>query len=97
MPHSSCSSSPREFRVGARSCSRPAAVVTSSSDRRERLEKHDREGIAFVWLGLSEIESILRAFDVLDAAGALTLEERVLQEDLIDLISGGNAPVIETP
>ncbi|MGH2991800.1 MAG: hypothetical protein ACRDMA_18445 [Solirubrobacterales bacterium] len=47
-------------------------------DRRERLEKHDREGIAFVWLDLSEIESILRAFDVLDAAGALTLDERVL-------------------
>jgi hypothetical protein len=34
---------------------------------------------------------------VLAAAGALTVEERVLQEDLIDLISGGNAPVIETP
>jgi hypothetical protein len=45
----------------------------------------------------SEIESILRGFDVLEAAGALSAEERVLQEDLIDLLSGGNAPVIETP
>jgi hypothetical protein len=66
-------------------------------DRRKRLEKHDREGIAFLWLHVSEIESILRGFDVLEAAGALSVEERVLQEDLIDLISGGNAPVIETP
>jgi hypothetical protein len=66
-------------------------------DRRERLEKRDREGIAFLWLHVSEIESILRGFDVLEVAGSLTLEERVLQEDLIDLISGGNAPVIETP
>jgi hypothetical protein len=66
-------------------------------DRRERLEKRDREGIAFLWLHVSEIESILRGFDVLEAAGALTVEERVLQEDLIDLVSGGNAPVIETP
>jgi hypothetical protein len=30
---------------------------------------------------LSEIEAILRAFDVLEVAGALTLEERVLQRD----------------
>jgi hypothetical protein len=62
---------------------------------RERLETHDREGIASPWLRLSEIESILRGFD-LDAAGALTVEERGLQGDLIGLISGGNAPVIET-
>lgn len=66
-------------------------------DRRERLEKHDREGIAFLWLHVSEIASILRGFDVLEAAGALTVEERVFQEDLIDLISGGNAPVTEIP
>jgi hypothetical protein len=66
-------------------------------DRRERLETHDREGIASLWLPLSEIESILRGFDLLDAAGALTVEGRVLQDDLIGLISGGNAPVIETP
>ena len=51
----------------------------------------------FLWLPLSEIESILRGFDLLDAAGALTGEDRVLQEELIGLISGGNAPVIETP
>ena len=57
-------------------------------DGRERLETHDREGIASLWLPLSEIESILRGFD-LDAAGALTVEERVLQDDLIGLISGG--------
>ena len=56
-----------------------------------------RRASRFLWLPLSEIESILRGFDVLDAAGALTGEERVLQEDLIGLISGGNAPVIETP
>jgi hypothetical protein len=66
-------------------------------DRRERLEKHDREGIALVWLALSEIEGILHGFDVLEAAGALTPEERVLQGDLLDLLSGGNAPLIEIP
>jgi hypothetical protein len=64
-------------------------------DRRERLEKHDREGVALLWLHVSEIESILRGFDVLEAAGALTVEERVLQEDLIGLVSDGNGPVIE--
>jgi hypothetical protein len=57
-------------------------------DRRERLEKDDREGIAFLWLHVSEVVSILRGFDVLDTAGAPTIEERVLQEDLIHLISG---------
>jgi hypothetical protein len=46
---------------------------------------------------VSEVVSILRGLDVLDAAGALTVEERVLQEDLIELISGGNAPVTEIP
>jgi hypothetical protein len=30
---------------------------------------------------LSEIEAILRAIDVLEVSGALTLEERVLQRD----------------
>jgi hypothetical protein len=44
---------------------------------------------------VSEIESILRGFDVLDVAGALTVEERVLQEDLIGLISDGNGPLFE--
>jgi hypothetical protein len=64
-------------------------------DRRERLERHDRESVALVWLAVSEIQGILRGFDVLEAAGALSLEERVLQEDLIDLLAGGNAPQIE--
>lgn len=45
-------------------------------ERRKRLEKHDQEGIALVWLAVSEIEGILRGFDVLEAAGALTVEQR---------------------
>jgi hypothetical protein len=46
---------------------------------RNVLEKHDQEDIALVWLAVSEIEGILRGFDVLGAAGALTVEQRVLQ------------------
>jgi hypothetical protein len=63
--------------------------------RRERLEKHDREDIALVWLAVSEIEGILRGFDVLEAAGALTVEQRLLQEDLIDLLAGDEAAEVE--
>ena len=44
---------------------------------------------------MSEIEGILRGFDVLEAAGALTVEQRVLQEDLIDLLAGGEAAEVE--
>ena len=29
-------------------------------DRRERLEKHDRDGIAFLWLHVSEIETFCK-------------------------------------
>lgn len=64
-------------------------------DRRERLEKHDQEDIALVWLAVSEIEGILRGFDVLEAAGAVTVEQRMLQEDLIDLLAGGEAAGVE--
>ena len=67
-------------------------------DQREQLEKHDREGIAFLWLHVGEIESILRGFDVLQEPPAPSASRNgFFRRDTVDLISGGNAPVIETP
>jgi hypothetical protein len=36
-------------------------------------------------------EGVPAGFDALEVAGALTVEQRVLQEDLIDLLAGGEA------
>jgi excisionase family DNA binding protein len=57
-------------------------------DRRERLEKHEVELLAMLWLSVSEIETIIDSFDTLEAAHGLTLNERVLRDDLLDWIGG---------
>jgi hypothetical protein len=86
--------SPVRVRASASTYLQEKAIGLASL-RRERLEKHDQEGIALVWLAVSDIEGTLRGFDVLEAAGALTVEQRVLQEDLIDLLAGGEAAEVE--
>ena len=57
-------------------------------DRRERLEKHDVELLTLLWLSVSEIEAIIGCFDALEAVHGLTVDERVLRDDLIDWIGG---------
>lgn len=57
-------------------------------DRRERLEAYGNEPIALLWLAVGEIEAIIDGFQALDAAGLLTLEDRVLRDDLAELIDG---------
>ena len=57
-------------------------------DRRERLEKHEHESTALLWLSVSEIAAIIDSFDALEALHGLTLDERVLRDDLIDWIEG---------
>jgi len=57
-------------------------------DRRERLEKHEAELLTLLWLSVSEIGSDLDSFDALEAAHGLTVDERVLRNDLIDWIGG---------
>jgi hypothetical protein len=57
-------------------------------DRRERLEKHEVELLTLLWLSVDEIETIIDSFDVLQAVRGLTLDERVLRDDLIDWIEG---------
>ena len=57
-------------------------------DRRERLEKHEVELLTLLWLSVSEIEAIIESFDALDAVHGLTVDERVLRDDLIDWIGG---------
>jgi hypothetical protein len=59
-------------------------------DRRERLEKHDHEYATLLWLSVSEIETILDGFDALEAVHGLTVDERVLRDDLIDWIGGSS-------
>ena len=58
-------------------------------DRRERLEKHEQELTALLWLSVSEIEAIIDGFDALEEVHGLTLDERVLRDDLIDWIGEG--------
>jgi hypothetical protein len=58
------------------------------SDRRERLEKHEMELLTLLWLSISEIETIIDSFEASEAAHGLTLDERVLRDDLIDWIGG---------
>jgi hypothetical protein len=57
-------------------------------DRRERLEKHEHESATLLWLSVSEIETIIDSFDALQAVHGLTVDERVLRDDLIDWIGG---------
>jgi len=57
-------------------------------DRRERLEKHEEEPLMLLWLSVSEIDAIINSFDTVEAAHGLTLDERVLRDDLIDWIGG---------
>ena len=59
-------------------------------DRRERLEKHEHELLTLLWLSVSEIEAIIDSFDALEAVHGLTLDERVLRDDLIDWIGGSD-------
>ena len=60
-------------------------------DRRERLEKHEHESTALLWLSVSEIAAIIDSFDALEATHGLTLDERVLRDDLIEWIGGADA------
>ena len=57
-------------------------------DRRERLEKHEEEPLTLLWLSVGEIEAIIDSFDALEKVHGLTLDERVLRDDLIDWIGG---------
>jgi hypothetical protein len=57
-------------------------------DRRERLEKHEHESATLLWLSVSEIDAIIDSFDALEIMHGLTLDERVLRDDLIDWIGG---------
>jgi len=57
-------------------------------DRRERLENHEEEPATLLWLSVSEIEAIIDSFDALEAGHGLTLDERVLRDDLVDWIGG---------
>jgi hypothetical protein len=59
-------------------------------DRRERLEKHDVELLTLLWLSVSEIETIIDGFDALEIVHGLTLDERVLRDDLVDWIGGSS-------
>ena len=59
-------------------------------DRRERLEKHEHESTALLWLSVSEIEAIIDSFDALEAVHGLTVDERVLRDDLIEWIEGSD-------
>jgi hypothetical protein len=67
-------------------CAEQAAVWLV--DRRERLEKHQQELATLLWLSVSEIETIIDSFDALEAVHGLTVDERVLRDDLIDWIGG---------
>jgi hypothetical protein len=57
-------------------------------DRRERLEKYEHESTTLLWLWVSEIEAIIDGFDALEILHGLTLDERVLRDDLVDWVGG---------
>jgi hypothetical protein len=59
-------------------------------DRRERLEKHEEEPLTLLWLSVREVDAIIDSFDALEAAHGLTVDERVLRDDLIDWIGGSD-------
>jgi hypothetical protein len=50
-------------------------------DRRERLENHDEEPLTLLLLSVREV-------DTLEAVHGLTVDERVLRDDLVDWIGG---------
>ena len=57
-------------------------------DRRERLENHEEEPATLLWLSVSEIDAIIGCFDALEIVHGLTVDERVLRDDLVDWIGG---------
>jgi hypothetical protein len=57
-------------------------------DRRERLEKYELESTTLLWLSVSEVGAIIHGFDALEIVHGLTLDERVLRDDLVDWIGG---------
>ena len=57
-------------------------------DRRERLENHEEEPATLLWLSVSEIDAIIGCFDALEIVHGLTIDERVLRDDLVDWIGG---------
>jgi hypothetical protein len=57
-------------------------------DRRERLENHDEEPLTLLLLSVREVDTIIDSFDALEAAHGLTVDERVLRDDLVDWIGG---------
>ena len=59
-------------------------------DRRERLENHEHELLTLLWLSVSEVEAIIDSFDALEVAHGLTLDERVLRDDLVDWTGGSD-------
>jgi hypothetical protein len=57
-------------------------------DRRERLENHDEEPLTLLLLSVREVHTIIDSFDALEAEHGLTVDERVLRDDLVDWIGG---------
>ena len=57
-------------------------------DRRERLERHEQEPITLLWMSVSEIDAIIGCLDAREVVDGLTLDERVLRDDLVDWIGG---------
>jgi hypothetical protein len=55
-------------------------------DRRQRLEQHEEEPCTLLWPSVGEIDAIIGCFDALEIAHGLTVDERVLRNDLIDWI-----------
>jgi hypothetical protein len=57
-------------------------------DRRERLENYDEEPLTLLLLSVREVDTIIDSFDALEAVHGLTVDERVLRDDLVDWIGG---------
>jgi hypothetical protein len=57
-------------------------------DRRERLENYDEEPLTLLLLSVREVDTIIDSFDALEAVHGLTVDERVLRDDLADWIGG---------
>jgi hypothetical protein len=60
-------------------------------DRRERLEKHEHESTALLWLTVGEIAAIIDSFDALEAMQGLALDDRVLRDDRVAWIGEEDA------
>jgi hypothetical protein len=61
-------------------------------DRRQRLEQHEEEPFTLLWLSVGQIDAIIGCFYALEIAHGLTVDERVLRNDLIDWIGGSSVP-----